>query len=275
MAETRKTTSKTTKTKTTKSTKTVPAKKPAAKPTGKSVKPKAAKTVSASTKPKATSTKAKTTATTRTNSAKPKTVKKEKNGAKTIMIILIVVAALAVVAGVTACIINKYINNDIVMIENGDGKEIETKRVGLEGYNYTIAVPTDFKALTEEEIKKDYGTSEAPDAAYANSDNTVNIVFSKPENNLANDQIEEYLKAMKLILGTSMDVIDTDFYEVNGHNVGVLRVTATTDGQKVYNQMAFFSYGDKLAIVSFNCKDEVRGEWEKAGENIIKTLEIK
>lgn len=263
MAETRKTTSKTAKTKTTKSTKTVPAKKPATKPTGKSVKPKTI------------STKAKTTATTRTNSAKPKTVKKEKNGAKTIMIILIVVAALAVVAGVAACIINKCINSDIVMIENGDGKEIEAKRVGLEGYNYTIAVPTDFKALTEEEIKKDYGTSEAPDAAYANSENTVNIVFSKPENNLTNDQIEEYLKAMKLILSTSMDVIDTDFYQVNDHNVGVLRVTATTDGQKVYNQMAFFSYDDKLAIVSFNCKDEVRGEWEKAGENIIKTLEIK
>lgn len=274
MAETRKTTTKTAKTKTTKSTKTVPAKKPATKPAGKSVKPKATKTVSASAKPKATSTKAKTTAA-RTNSAKPKSAKKDKNGAKTIMIIIIIVAALAVVAGVAACVINKCFNNDIVMIENGNGKQIEAKRVGLEGYNYTIAVPTDFHALTAEEIKKDYGTSEAPDAAYANSDNTVNIVFSKPENNLTNDQIEEYLKAMKLILSTSMDVIDTNSYEVDGHNVGVIRVSATTDGQKVYNQMAFFSYNDKLAIVSFNCKDEVRGEWEKAGENIIKTLEIK
>jgi len=192
------------------------------------------------------------------------------------MIILIVVAALAVVAGVTACIINQCINGETVMIENGNGEKIKAKRIGLEGYKYTVAVPTDFKKLSAEEIKANgYGTSEAPEAVYANTGDTVNIVFSKPENTLANDQVEEYLKAMKVILGTSMTVISTETKVVDNHNVGVMKVVADTSNEKVYNQMAFFSYDGKLAIISFNCKDEVRGEWEKAGENIINSLKIK
>lgn len=268
MAEARKTTTKTTKTK----TKTVPAKKPATKPAGKSVKPRVTKTVAAQTK--TTKTTKSTARSGRTASSK--TSKKQKNGAKTLMIVLIVIAALAVVTGIAACVINQCINGGTVMIENGNGDKIKAKRVGLEGYKYTIAVPTDFKQLSAEEIKANgYGTSEAPEAVYANADNTVNIVFSKPENSLANDQVEEYLNAMKVILGTSMTVISSESKEVDGHNVGVLKVVANADGEKVYNQMAFFSYDGKLTIISFNCKDAVRGEWEKAGENIINSLKIK
>lgn len=252
MAETRKTTKP----------KTKPAKKPATKPATKpSVKPKEVKEVKTTTK----SSTAKTTSATA-----------HKSGAsKGILITIIIIAIIAVVAGVVVCVINGCTKNDeTVMIENGKGDEIESKYVSLEGYKYRVLVPTNFKQLTAEEIAEGYGTTEAPELVFSNDDNTVNVAFSKPNNALKNDEIKEYLDAMKTILGTSMEVISADMVEKDGHNVGVLKVMSELDDEKIYNEMAFFSYDDKLAIITFNCRDDIREEWEKVGNSIIDSIKF-
>lgn len=264
MAETRKTTK----------SKTKPAKKPAAKPAGKSVKPKEVKTVRA-TVPKA--------ATPKTSAPKPAAVKSnapkatnQHHGLSALALIFIIIAAgLAVIAGITFCVINNCMTRDeVVLIENGKGEQVESKYVSLENYKYRVLVPTSFKVLTAEEIAKDYGTTEAPELVYANEENTVNVAFSKPNNSLKNDEVKEYLDAMKTILNTSMDVISAETVEKDGHTVGVLKVVSELDDEKIYNEMAFFSYEDKLAIVTFNCRDKVRSEWEKVGNAIIDSLKF-
>ncbi len=253
MAETRKTTKP----------KTKPAKKPATKPASKpSVKPKEVKEV-------------KTTTTSKPSTAKPATATGKTGASKGILIAIIVIAIIAVVAGVVVCVINGCMKNDeTVMIENGKGDKVESKYVSLEGYKYRVLVPTSFKTLSAEEIAKDYGTSEAPELVYANEENTVNVAFSKPNNSLKNDEIEEYLNAMKTILGTSMDVISANMVEKDGHNIGILKIVSELEDEKIYNQMAFFSYDDKLAIVTFNCRDNVRNEWEKVGDSIIDSIKF-
>lgn len=260
MAETRKTTKP----------KTKPAKKPATKPATKpSAKPKEVKEVKTTTK-----TAAKTT--TKPSTTKTASTAAPKSGAsKGILIAIIIVALIAVVAGVVACVVNGCINNnETVMIENGKGDKVESKYVSLEGYKYKVLVPTSFKELSAEEIAKDYGTTEAPERVYSNEENTVNVAFSKPNNTLKNDEIKEYLDAMKTILGTSMDVISADMVEKDGHNVGILKLVSELEDEKIYNQMAFFSYDDKLAIVTFNCRDNIRNEWEKVGNSIIDSLKF-
>lgn len=252
MAETRKTTK----------AKTKPAKKPAIKPTSKpSVKPKETKTVQTTT--------AKPTA------AKAPVADQKHSVSKGLLIAIIAIAIIAVVAGVVTCVISGCMNkNETVMIENGKGDKVESKYASLEGYKYRVLVPTSFKTLTAEEIAKDYGTSEAPELVYANEENTVNVAFSKPNNSLKNDEVKEYLDAMKTILNTSMDVISAESVEKDGHTVGVLKVVSELDDEKIYNEMAFFSYEDKLAIVTFNCRDKVRTEWEKVGNSIIDSLKF-
>lgn len=253
MAETRKTTKP----------KTKPAKKPATKPANKpSVKPKEVKTV-------------KTPVASKPASTKPAVTTSKSSASKGILITIIIVAILAVVAGVVVCVVNGcFQKNETVMIENGKGDKIESKYASLEGYKYRVLVPTSFKTLSAEEIAKDYGTTEAPELVYANADNTVNIAFSKPNNSLKNDEVEEYLNAMKTILGTSMDVLSTNLVEKDGHKVGILKVVSELEDEKVYNEMAFFSYDDKLAIVTFNCRDKVRSEWEKVGSSIIDSIKF-
>lgn len=261
MAETRKTTKP----------KTKPAKKPSTKPATKpSAKPKQVKEVKTTT----TKTPAKTTTKPSTTKAASATAPKT-SASKGILIAIIAVAIIAVVAGVVACVINGCTKQDeIVMVENGKGDKVETKYVSLDDYKYKVLVPTNFKQLTAEEIAEDYGTTEAPELVYSNEDNTVNVAFSKPNNNLKNDEIKEYLDAMKTILGTSTDVISADLVEKDGHNIGVLTLVSKLDNEKIYNRMAFFSYEDKLAIITFNCRDKVRSEWEKVGTSIIDSIKF-
>lgn len=265
MAETRK---KSTTTK----TKTVPAKKPATKPAGKSVAPKqtkAAKAPTKSTTAKKPATKSTKTTTTKTASAKPAT-KKECNICKVIFAIIVAIAVVAVATWAIICVVNK--SNDTVMVENGKGDKVSMKYVSLEDYKYRVLVPTDFKELSAEEIKADYGTTEAPELVYSDADNTVNIAFSAPNGTLANSQIKEYLNTMKTILSTGMNVLSSETYEVDDHTIGVIRLVSDFEGVEIYNQMAFFSYENKLTIITFNCKGGARTEWEKVGDEIIKSI---
>ena len=251
MAEAKK--AKTATTKTTK-TKTVPAKKPA----GESAKP--------------TKTTTKTAKTTPNNSTKstPKT-------SHHIWKIVVAVITAAVVVAVLVFIGAKIIANCADAnhsLETGKNEKLDAKYISIDDLKYRILVPADFKSLSAEEIAKDYGTSEAPELVYANEENTVNVAFSKPNNSLKNDEIEEYLNAMKTILGTSMDVISANMVEKDGHNIGILKIVSELEDEKIYNQMAFFSYDDKLAIVTFNCRDNVRNEWEKVGDSIIDSIKF-
>lgn len=148
------------------------------------------------------------------------------------------------------------------------------KYVSLDDYKYRVLVPSDFKELSDEEIKADYGTTEAPELVYSDADNTVNIAFSAPNGTLANSQIKEYLDTMKTILSTGMTVLDTSTYEADNHTIGVIKLVSDFDGEEIYNQMAFFSYENKLTIITFNCKGEARAEWEKVGDEIIKSINI-
>lgn len=263
MAETRKKSTTTTK------TKTVPAKKPAAKPAGKSVAPKQTKTVKAPAKTAATKKTTTKATTTKSTSTKPAT-KKECNICKIIFAIIVAIAVVAVATWAIICVVNK--TDDTVMVENGKGDKVSTKYVSLDDYKYHVLVPTDFKKLTEEEIKKDYGTDNAPELVYSDANDTVNIAFSAPNGALTNSQIKEYLDTMKTILSTGMNVLSSDTYEVDNHTVGILRLVSDFDGVEVYNQMAFFSYENKLTIITFNCKGEARTEWEKVGDEIIKSI---
>lgn len=264
MAETRKKSTTTTK------TKTVPAKKPATKPAGKSVTPKQTKTVKAPAK--TTTTKNTTVKTTKSTSASAKSAAKKKcNICKIIFAIIVAVAVVAVAVWAIACIVDKT-SDKTITVENGNGDKVSMKYVSLEDYKYRVLVPADFKELSAEEIKKDYGTTEAPELVYSDNDNTVNIAFSAPNGTLADNQIKEYLDTMKTILSTGMDVISTNTYTADDHTIGVIKLVSELEGQKIYNQMAFFSYENKLTIITFNCKDGVRAEWEKVGDEIIKSI---
>ncbi len=263
MAETRKKS-------TTIKTKTTSTKKAPAKTADKTIVSKTAK----STKAPAKATKKTTVKTTKASSASARpTPQKKCNICKIIFSIIVAVALVAVATWAIACVINKTSNENIT-VENGNGDKVSMKYASLKDYKYHVLVPSNFKELSAEEIKADYGTTEPPELVYADTNNTVNIAFSAPNGALSNDQVKEYLNTMKTILSTGMEVLGTSTYDVDGHTIGVIKLISEVENQKIYNQMAFFSYEDKLTVITFNCKDNVRPEWEKVGDEIIKSIKF-
>lgn len=229
----------------------------------------------------------------KTNIAKAEDTKSTKATAKSTnnfpwKVIIGIIVAAVIIAGVIFCIIQltskKDENNDKKaddntsvtkeVLENGKGKKLDAKYVSLDGYNYKLLAPTDFTVMSAEQIAEDYGESDAPDLVLTNKENTVNLALSKPENSLSDDQIQEYLDTIKAIFELSADVISSDTREINGHKVGEIKLITDYTDEDIYNHMAFFSYNGKLAIISFNCLNNMRDEWGKVGEEMINSLII-
>lgn len=238
-----------TKTKTT----TKATKAPTNKPTAKT----ATKTSTAKSTPKAT--------------AKP-TAKPTK---KHLLPIVIGIILGVILLGVAIFFITKAIIDGSTatgVITNGRGQELESTYIGVAKYKYKILIPDSFTKLSHDEIVETYGSEDGPTVVYANNDKSVNIALSEPSTETKNDQIAEYLRVMESVYGLSADIIETELREVEGYNVGIIRmVTAFTDDD-IYNVLAFFAYDDKLTVIAFNCPDKDRNVWEKVGEEVINSL---
>lgn len=258
------TTRKTTNTKTVKKTTAKPAS------TNKTTAKAATKTTTKTTKPAPKTTVSKKPATRTASNTKSKNVtvpKNNKKGAhKILFIIIIVVAVLAVATGIVGFAICKYCaNNGTVMIEDGKGEKIEAKYTSINGSNYHIAIPTDFKDSASET------PIEGMEAVYVpnNDQQSTVITVSKAVDGFTNDQVKEYTEAMATINALGATVLDSKTYEAGNHTVGVLALEEKSDNSRIYSRMAIFSDDDKLVIVSFSCHNDTCDSWEKVGKTII------
>lgn len=187
--------------------------------------------------------------------------------------IVIVVALIATAIGVASNNNGsaERADQDNLSVENGDGEKIETTYYHVDDNEFFIKIPTDFHTLTTAEINKKY-SGEVPDIVFANSDNNVNIAISINNATVKNDQIEEYLNVMIELLEGSGDIIKSDYYEVNQHNIATIKVATSGSDGEFYNHMMFFSYNDKLVVIAFNCNLSERKTWENVGDFVLDSL---
>lgn len=166
---------------------------------------------------------------------------------------------------------NERVDKDTLSIENGNGEEITTEYYHIDDNKFFIKIPTNFRTLTATEINKKY-SGEVPDTVFANSDNNVNIAISMNDVEVKNEQIKDYLDVMIELLESSSDIIKSDYYEVNEHNVATIKVTTSGGDGEFYNHMMFFSYEDKLVVIAFNCELSERKVWENVGDFVLDSL---
>lgn len=161
-------------------------------------------------------------------------------------------------------------------IKNGKGESIAAKEYRPEDADYTILIPADFTAMSEEEISKKYVNGDAPKAVFTNKDGSVNVAINASDQALPDDQIGDYLDAMKQIFESASEVISSELTEVDGHHIGNIKLVADAVDEKgdILNNMAFFSDNGKLVAFAFNCPDNARSEWEKVGNEIVKSLKF-
>lgn len=256
--------SKTTKSTKTTKTKTVPAKKPATKPAGASVKPKEYKTVTSKTaSKKSNTTKAKNT---------------HHRGCEIFFGIIIIILAAAMIAGAVACfIIKPWRHDDTVMVESGEGNQIATVLTDLPGTHAKILIPKGFRELDDTELATlqtaNGVTATNIKVAYGNNDNSVLIYLTESDETVTEDEVKDGINDLaKALKAAGITQIKTEVNEVDGHNVGTMQFSGLTSAAYPYQYVAFFSNNGKAASIAFGCKAGAANEWQKVGEAIIKSL---
>ena len=141
-------------------------------------------------------------------------------------------------------------------------------------YNHKWTCPPKIPKLDYETIIKKY-SSNGPKIVFSNDDTTINVAVSLTDNKMSNMQIKSFKEIMEKTFEKNSEIITSDLYEVDNHNVGKIKIISQAQDTSIYNNMIFFSYNDKLVIVTFNCITELQSEWQDVGDFIIDSLFFK
>lgn len=195
-----------------------------------------------------------------------------------------IVCALIIVVCIIIQIVMKSENNKLekesqkyetLIIETPSGNKIETEYTHIDDKNFYIKIPKDFKQLDYDTIIKKYN-GDVPNIVFSNNETTINVAISITENKMKDSQIKAYKEYMeKLLKDYSESVLETNYYNVDNHNIGQIKLISNATDTQIYNNMTFFSYNDKLVIVTFNCTEDLKDEWSNVGDFIIDSLFFK
>ena len=163
---------------------------------------------------------------------------------------------------------------ETLTIKTESGVEIETEYYSFDNSKFYLKIPKSFKQLDYETITKKYNGN-VPNIVFSNDETTINVAVSLTDDKMSNAQIKSYKEAMENLLKNNSEIISSDLYEVSGHNIGKIKLISNAQDTSIYNNMIFFSYTDKLVIVTFNCTTELQKEWQSVGDFIIDSLFFK
>lgn len=206
-----------------------------------------------------------------------------KKGNKIVKIVLGIVFAIII----TACIVIQVVikedskklekesqKYETLTTQTKSGEQIETNYMHIEENEFYVKIPTTFKQLDYETINKKYN-GDVPNVVFSNDETTINIAISITENEMKNDQIESYKEYMEKMLKSNSEIISSNYYKEGNHNIGQIKLISNAVDTKIYNNMIFFSYNDKLVIIAFNCTEELKEEWQNVGDFITDSLFFK
>lgn len=206
-----------------------------------------------------------------------------KKGNKIVKIVLGIVFAIII----TACIVIQVVikedskrlekesqKYETLTTQTKSGEQIETNYMHIEENEFYVKIPTTFKQLDYETINKKYN-GDVPNVVFSNDETTINIAISITENEMKNDQIESYKEYMGKMLKSNSEIMSSNYYKEGNHNIGQIKLMSNAVDTKIYNNMIFFSYNDKLVIIAFNCTEELKEEWQNVGDFITDSLFFK
>lgn len=199
----------------------------------------------------------------------------------------IIIFAIVCIVIVIACVVVQILLNkdtkkleeeskkfETLITQTKSGETIETEYIHIEDNKFYIKVPKKFKQLDYETITKKY-QGDIPKVVFSNEETTINLAISITNNELKNNQIKSFKEQMENVLKGNSEIIETNYYEVDNHNIAKIKLISKGTDTDIYNNMICFSYNDKQVIITFNCTKELQEEWQEVGDFIIDSLFIK
>jgi len=171
-----------------------------------------------------------------------------------------------------------HISNGYVYI-SFEKVEFEEKEVVPKCLYMTI--PTDFKLMSEKDVRRKYPSDDRPDHIYTSEDTSVNISFSLDEEEVDNNQIVEIKdlvqKELERLNPSSEFTSDAITLEQENHEkiIGYFCFDSPVLDGDLYTFMFFVEANKKLVLGTFNCASYQRDEWEEILIQMLQTIKAK
>lgn len=199
------------------------------------------------------------------------------------MLQMVLVSLIVAIVLISCYIVPKYIlsgekevvkenNKETFEVTRNDGVVIKTEYYTFDNDNFYLKIPKEFDSMTSDILSIKYPNGNVPTYVLTNDETTINVVVNVTKDKMNNESITPFLETMKQTLETSSEIIESNVYEKENHNIGEIKFISKAVDTDIYNHMIIFSVDDTLRIVSFNCTKELKGNWESVGEFVIDSL---
>jgi hypothetical protein len=156
------------------------------------------------------------------------------------------------------------------------GEKVELKKVDLIDNKLEVAIPATFNKMTEDVLQKKYPSAKPPQLAYTNAKTTINIAFSETPNAVKDEQIPEAKESLKnAVKANAEEWCDDGVAKVNGKNVAYMEFVNNAADGKIYNRMMLMEADSKLVIISFNCLEKDKPDWQPIAKEIMNSIKVK
>ena len=141
----------------------------------------------------------------------------------------------------------------------------------------TIMLPTSFSALSADLIELKYpNAGHRPAEVYSNVEGTINVALNHTQSKTKPSDLPAVRKAMEAQFNRApFQFIKSDLRSINGSDFVVLEFVSQAVDTKIYNLMAMGSLEGRLVIITFNCTEPHRKQWEHIGKEIINSIALK
>ena len=140
----------------------------------------------------------------------------------------------------------------------------------------SMLLPQDFVLMNAGDIEKKYPTAgHRPTEVYTNAGGTINVALNHTKNAAKESDLEGVKQVMDAQFNRpSVDFINSEISELNGRKFIILEFVSQAVDTKIYNLMAIGSLEGRLVMITFNCTDNFRKEWEPVAKKIISSIDV-
>lgn len=154
---------------------------------------------------------------------------------------------------------------------------VEYVEVSTLGKSLVLKVPSDFSLMDAETLALKYPSAgHRPSEVYTNEKSTINIALNHTQNKATEANLPDVKKAMETQFNRApFTFIKSELKEMNGSQFVILEFISPAVDTKIYNLMAIASLEGRLVMITFNCTEAERKEWEATGKKIIGSITLK
>lgn len=156
------------------------------------------------------------------------------------------------------------------------GEKIELKKMDLVTNKVEVAIPATFNKMSADMLKVKYPNANPPQLVYTNDKGSINIAFSHTANAIKDEQLPQAKDSLKgTIKAAAKEWYGDGIAKVDGKNVAYLEFLSEAPDSKIYNYMMLVSVDNKLAIISFNCLEKDKQDWQPIVKEIMNSIKVK